>query len=54
MDIQKALDIRYNIERRVIIQDSDQYSYVIKVWGKGDIDIDYNKLPEPENFPLAR
>ena len=38
-----------NIEIRGILQDA----YVIEVWEEGGIDIDYDKLPAPDIFPVS-
>ena len=43
MEMNKAPDIMDKIDRRGILQ----YSYFIEVQSEGEIDIEYNKLPEP-------
>ena len=49
MDIHKETDRLKKIETRRILWDTD----VIKIFPDGDIDIDGNNLPVPQNLPMT-
>ena len=48
MEINKAPEMMDNLERRIIIWDSD----IIEVQSEEYIDVDNNNLPAPDNLPV--